>query len=660
MGGDLHPATWGFPQRDPVRPLMFLRCTFAVLCLAIGLVLPLTSEANTMRGERGGFGVYSAGDEAEGSEWHKKAGGDRGADEAELAKLQLFQDQNTRPELLASAAVSGRRGVKKHSIVLASSLVVVLTILGTAAFAGFKRRSGSLSKDKSELVVTPETETKGLLDTADSDESSVSVGLIKDAIASAKQAGVTGAPQQQQQQQQEEMDLHIPDPVSSLQSLLKPAVDKAQVKANEAKAIVQRTASRAYVGKAESQLLSSELAETYSITTEALESSIRMHAREAGEALKRLERLPSSGNKDESHLMSLAQDYISFINYKAKACVEAEDLLSQLDEQMVKAHKLHHLNKEKYHKMETLHASMKAYKAVAMHALNQQASTLSREVVKSLDELVKAVTDLEEQFKNVIDSYSVLLHSNNTAKTMKASDNVITEEGVFMDLYEVCLVKLKETQSFFDNKDVSCVEGSKVLEEAVISALEECLADYRSVVKMFQAYTEETVSMLQGSVQGFKRPLISPDLIKKVTDDMDAMQHLFLHAVDEIKALAAERTGTSFKDDLEALEKLFKARSNVAHISKRAADYKDVFTVLTLLELDIETSAGAYRKGELSVDDDDTDPHSDRIRDLLKQFKETMNATQEANTLPDLARAANKLRTSADHLLTAIYEPTQN
>ncbi|KAL8452442.1 hypothetical protein Emag_002347 [Eimeria magna] len=674
MGGILHVAKWGFPHT--LRPLTLLRCSIAILSLVAGLVPPcaLAAGAGMTPGGGGGAGAYP-GNEAEGTDWRKKNRG-KGAIEANWDGIGFSRSQDGRALLagsLAGAAVPGRRGSKKHRIVLAASVAIVLAILGAAAhhfggLAGLKRRSGNLAERINELV-TLETEATGLAEAVVAPDSKAPLQSFKESVASAKQAGAKAAASlaakeaPQQQQQQKDIDVHLADSTSSSRLLLKSALEKAQAMTNEAKAVVQRSASRAHVRKAELEVLNDEVSEAYLITREALERSIPVHARIAEKYMKNLEELPLlEGEADGHHLMSQARDYTYFIDLKAKSCAVAEELMYQLDTCLVRAHKQYHVNKELnfYLEIGKLHAIMEAHKAIALQAVARKDSGLSSEVVHSLDELLKAVHDLEEQFEKVSESYSVLKLSDSTAKTSEASASMTAEAAKFMNFHEACLLKLKPIQPFFDSEDIPCLEGSKVLKVSMNSALLECEVAYDHMQKMFKVVREETQTLLDGTVGGFKRPLVSAEIIQRVMEKMEAVQQSFVNVVYEIRAAVEESVGKPFKDDLEALERVHKARANMASLSKEAAECSTFFKMLTSLELDVEFSTTAYKKGEQRLKSEGIVPHSEGIMDLLEQFQAGMNAAKKAATLPDVAKAANALRTLADKLLTAIHGQTQD
>ncbi|KAL8273824.1 hypothetical protein Esti_002298 [Eimeria stiedai] len=593
---------------------MLLRCGIAVLCRVVGLVplRALTATAGATPGGGGETGVSSVENEAEGTEWGERTATGQPT-ESDLAEVDFSNVDDGRGSLvgsLAGVAVPTRKGsAKKHSILTTTLLGVMLASLGAAAhhsgaFAGLTRRSDNVA-ERIKKLASLESQATDLAGAVVSDESRVSLMFFKGAIASAKEAAAqatasAAAKEAPQQQQQEDIDLHLADSISSLRFLLKSARDRANAMTNEAKAVVQRSASKAELGDAEIGVLNDELTEAYRINRKALITSIAARAGNAEEAMKKLEKLPPLRREDDGHLVSQARGYIRFIESQAKLCAFADQLVSKYDTHLVASHMQYHANEKlnTYLDIEKLHVFMEAHKALALQALGQQDSALSSDVVQSLNELVKAIDDLEEQFKNVSESLSRLTLSDSTASTAEASANMTAEAAKFMAFHEVCLVKLKQTQHFFDSGDVSCVDGSEVLKAAMESAFVRCEADHRYMLEVLEFMREKRQVISNGTIGGFERPLVSAEIIQRVVGEMEAMEQSIIDAMNEVWAAADETKGRPFKDDLELLERVHKARINMARLSKKAAEYSDCFKMLTFLELDIESSIAVHTAKE--------------------------------------------------------------
>ncbi|KAL8273823.1 hypothetical protein Esti_002297 [Eimeria stiedai] len=244
-----------------------------------------------------------------------------------------------------------------------------------------------------------------------------------------------------------------------------------------------------------------------------------------------------------------------------------------------------------YLDIEKLHVFMEAHKALALQALGQQDSALSSDVVQSLNELVKAIEHLDEQFKNVSESLSWLTLLVSTASTAEASANMTAEAAKFMALHEVCLVKLKQTQHFFDSGDVSCVEGSEVLKAAMESAFLRCEADH------------------------------SAEIIQRVAGEIEAMEQSIIDAMNEVWTALDETLWASFKDDLELLERVHKARSNMARLRRKADEYSAFLTMVASLELDLESSIIGCESVEQGQKGEGMASRSENVNELLKQFR---------------------------------------
>ncbi|KAL8269332.1 hypothetical protein Esti_006743 [Eimeria stiedai] len=593
---------------------MLLRCGIAVLCRVVGLVplRALTATAGATPGGGGEADVSSVENEAEGTEWGERTTTGQPT-ESNLAEIDFSSVDDGRGSLvgsLAGVAVPTRKSrFKKHSILIGTLLGVMLASLGAAAhhsgaFAGLTRRSDNVA-ERIKKLASLEPEATDLAGAVVSDESRAALKFFKDAIASAKEAAAqaaasAAAKEAPQQQQQEDIDLHLADSISSLRFLLKSARDRANAMTNEAKAVVQRSASKAELGDAEIGVLNDELTEAYRITRKALKTTIAARAGNAEEAMKKLEKLPPLRREDDGHLVSEAQGYIKFIKLQAKSCAFADHLMSKYDARLVASHTQYHANEKlnTYLDIEKLHVFMEAHKALALQALGQQDSALSSDVVQSLTELVKAIVDLEEQFKNVSKSLSRLTLSDSTASTAEESANMTAEAAKFMALHEVCLVKLKQTQHFFDSGDFSCVEGSEVLKAAMESAFVRCEADHGHMLEVLGYVREKRQVISNGMVGSFERPLVSAEIIQRLVGEMEAMEQSIIDAMNEVWAAANETKGKSFKGDLEVLERVHKARINMARLSKKAAEYSDCFKMLTSLQLDIESSITVYTAKE--------------------------------------------------------------
>ncbi|KAL8269333.1 hypothetical protein Esti_006742 [Eimeria stiedai] len=652
-----------------------MKCGIAVLCRVVGLVplRALTATAGATPGGGGEADVSSVENEAEGTEWGERTATGQPT-ESDLAEIDFSSVDDGRGSLvgsLAGVAVPTRKSrFKKHSILIGTLLGVMLASLGAAAhhsgaFAGLTRRSDNVA-ERIKKLASLESQATDLAGAVVSDESRAALKFFKDAIASAKEAAAqatasAAAKEAPQQQQQEDIDLHLADSISSLRFLLKSARDRANAMTNEAKAVVQRSASKAELGDAEIGVLNDELTEAYRITRKALKTTIAARAGNAEEAMKKLEKLPPLRREDDGHLVSQARGYIRFIESQASLCAFADQLVSKYDTHLVATHMQYHANEKlnTYLDIEKLHVFMEAHKALALQALGQQDSALSSDVVQSLNELVKAIVDLEEQFKNVSESLSRLTLSDSTASTAEASANMTAEAAKFMALHEVCLVKLKQTQHFFDSGDFSCVEGSEVLKAAMESAFVRCEADHRYMLEVLEFMREKRQVMSNGTIGGFERPLVSAELMQRVVGEMEAMEQSIIDAMNEVWAAANETKGRSFKDDLEVLERAHKARINMARLSKKVDKYSDFFKMLTYLELDIRSSISVYTAKDC-LKSKRIAPHRERITEVSKQFQAGVIAAKKAATLPDVARAANALRSLADQLLAALYGQTQD
>ncbi|KAL8271024.1 hypothetical protein Esti_005065 [Eimeria stiedai] len=655
---------------------MLLQCGIAVLCRVAGLVplRALTATAVATPGGGGEADVSSVENEAEGTEWGERTTTGQPT-ESDLAEIDFSSVDDGRGSLvgsLAGVAVPTRKSrFKKHSILIGTLLGVMLASLGAAAhhsgaFAGLTRRSDNVA-ERIKKLASLESQATDLAGDVVSDESRVALKFFKDAIASAKEAAAqaaasAAAKEAPQQQQQEDIDLHLAYSMSALRFLLKSARDRANAMTKELEAIVERSASKAELGDAEIGVLNDELTEAYRITRKALKTSIAVGAGNAEEAMKKLEKLPPLRREDDGHLVSEAQGYIRFIESQAKSCAFADQLLSKYDTHLATSHMQYHVNEKLkiYLGIEKLHASMEAHKALALQALGQQDSALSSDVVQSLTELVKAMYDLEEQFTNVSESLSRLMLSDSTASTAEASANTTAEAAKFMAFHEVCLVKLKQSQHFFDSCDVLCVEGSEVLKAVMESAFLRCEADRDYMLGVLKFMREKRQGMSNGTIGGFERPLVSAELMQRVVGEMEAMEQSIIDAMNQMWAAANETEGGTFKDDLEVLERVHKAQINMLRFTSRSDELNSIFKMLTSLELDIASSIGVYESVEQGRKGEGIAPRSEKVTKLLRQFRAGVSAAKKAATLTDVAQAAKALRALSDQLVIATFRQHQD
>ncbi|KAL8452443.1 hypothetical protein Emag_002348 [Eimeria magna] len=665
MGPNLSVAIWGFPPRHPLRLRTLLQCGIAILSLAVRLVplRALASGAGATPDEGDEAYVYAEEDEAKGTDWRERTRTEEPGESisAEMDFSSVQDERDLLVESLAGGATPGRSATKNRCILLATLIGVMLAILGAAA-----QHSGAFAGLKQKLVTLVPEATDPVGPVA-FDESSASRKLFEDGTASAKQEDAeavasTAAKEASRQQQQDDVGLNPTDSISSLRLLSKLAQDKAQIMTNEAKAVAQRSASRTQVGEAHIAVLNDEFTQAYLITKKALETTIAAFARDAEEALEILQKLPPLRREDDGHLVGQATGYMKLIEIQAGICGFADELMLKYDTLPVAAHRRYYRNKQlkTQLKIEKLHASMNAHKAIALQALSQKNSTVSSDIFYSLKDFVKAVDELEKQFEKVSESFSLLTRPESTANTVEASVNMTAEAAKFMDLHDVCLVKLKQTQHFLDSGKVPCLEGSKVVKAAVELALLQGQGEYNRLLAMLKFMRERKQSVLYGTVGGFQRPLVNPEIIQRATSEMDALEDSFNDAMDEIQTTVDGTVRRSFKDDLEALERVHKARVNMAGLSKRADESIAFFKMLTALVLDVESSVGVYETVEQARKSEAKEPLSGKIDALFKQLRAEVVAAKEAATLPDLAQAASALRGLADQLLISFYGQKQD
>ncbi|KAL8448455.1 hypothetical protein Emed_003789 [Eimeria media] len=657
----------GFSQKHPLRPLTLLRCSIAILTLVIKLV-PLHALAGGVGAapdEGGAAELNLLEEEPEGTDWRERT---RTGDPTETlsADIELSSVQDERSLLLEPLALAAspkrikRMCTTQQCILLATLIGVMLALLGAAA-----HHSGAFTGLKQKLVtLIPEAEDQvGLLVP---DVSPVSPKPLEEGTASARQketeTGVSAAAKEaREQQQQEEFNVSAIDPTTSLRSLSTVARDKAQVMNNEAKAVVQRMAARNLLEETQLQALNEELIQSYLTTTKALESSISAHAADAEEAMKALENLPPLQDDDDGHTVGQAVEYMKFIELRAALCTFAEDLLRKYDTHPLEAHRQYYVNDKLTTQIliEKLHALMNSYKAIAVHALNQEASAVPSDVSSPLEEFVKAVDELNKQFLKV-ELASQLTRSQSTENIVQASVSLTTETAQFMNLHDVCFDKLKQVHPFLDSGKVPRVEGSKVLRDAMKAAFLQCEKDRNYVTTIFKLTLQRRQSLVDGVVGGFKRPVVNEALIQTAANAIEAVDKAFNDAVDEIESALDESADASFEDDLAAMQRVFKIRTNLVRLSKKADEYNAFFKMLTALVFDIESSVVVYESVEQSHKrENKAEPLFHDIDALLHQFRVNFDAAKEAANLPDIAQAANALRTLSDQLLISVYRLKQ-
>ncbi|KAL8273606.1 hypothetical protein Esti_002428 [Eimeria stiedai] len=618
-----------FPLRCPLRALLLLQWGIVVLSLIVDLVPLSVLATNAIISSEG-----LEGDVEFAVENDLGGANDQGNGSAP-EELQTSSSSDVQSETasavggsLAGASKSAWSPLQQKPVLLAIAVGVMLAILGAAAHRARTGPSDPSSRnvgDRIKKLVTLMPDVTRLADLVDTVGASVSLKFFKGALAAAdkmhKGAKEPGeAPKKLSKEQlDKEVGLRVVDSISSLRFMVNTACDQADFLTKQASAVPQPSLPPAEMVETERAVLKQELVDAYVIIKACLEKSIKKHARFAEEGSTNLKKLPTLTSEDDGLLLSLARRHMEFVKAEATSCTLANDVMANFTKQLVVAHREFHLDEgmASFVKIGELHAVMKAYKAMALNALQKPTPS---DLLKPLKEFVELAEVLEKQFDIVSRSFERLRLSDSTATNVDASANVTAEATKFVEQHQTCTLKLRCVKKFLDGDRVPIKEGASVFREAIKTTYRASKVDHDHMMELMKTMRERKHQMFQGSVAGFKRPLVSAEIIQRVVGEMEDLESAIKEAMQQAQTHASGHVGLSPANDQDKLQNMHDARLKMAILRGQADEHSAFFTMLDSLENTIEHSMHVFATVEAALQSKGKAARSKDLDELLKRF----------------------------------------
>ncbi|KAL8430618.1 hypothetical protein ACSSS7_005837 [Eimeria intestinalis] len=630
-----------FPPQRPLRALVLLQWGVAILSLVVELV-PLSAVAAAAGVPSGGAGGAPTENVPRRAKRRKPNGGEEDVPPWRSSDIEN-ETASVNGQIAGASAKTNKNTMRKH-LAVATAIGVMLAIFAAAA----TRQGGLVASDPSsrnvgnriKKLVALMPDATGLANTVDTFESGVSLKFFKSSLAAAdkahKEARKPEAAKKALKEQQQEIGLHVGDSLSALRFILKTAQDQADFAAKQAQAVLQPSLPAAELVETERAVLKDEFVDAYVIIRECLEKSITRHANYAEEGAKNLKKLPMLTSEDHGLLLGLARRHMKFVKAEGTSCTLTENVMANFAKQLVAAHREYHLNGalESFPKIEELHAAMKAHKEIAIQALHT--SLVPGDFVDQLKAFVTAVEGLEKQFAVLSRSFERLRASESTATNVNASADVTIEATKFVDIHRHCAFRLDQVRTFFDGNSAGIKKGAAVFEEASETAYQRSKVDHDHMLHLLKSMLDKKQSMIQGSIAGFSRPLVGPEVIDRVVGGMAKMEQEIKDAMQEARIYAAGLAGVSLASDRQKLQKVTDARIKLAGLRKEADDYSAFFVMLKSMESLIERSIRVHATVEAALKGKGKGSPSKQLTDLIKKFK--AGATMRIKQLGDYRR----------------------
>ncbi|KAL8447118.1 hypothetical protein Emed_004594 [Eimeria media] len=645
-----------FPRRRPLRAFLLLQWGIAILSLVLELV-PLSGLAAASPASPQGAGG------ADGSLEKAGAGGqgklEDGDDMPLFGSSDVEDETSTETPTTESTSPTIRTRIRKNPFLLATTIAVMLAVFGAAAHR--LSRSGSSAENRIKSLVKLMPDVAGMADLVDTADAIVALKFFNGAVAAADKAQKREkeegkrARRVSRKERQQKVDGHLGDSVSALRFMVKSAHDRADFLAKRAKTVLQPSLPAAEMVATERALLDHDFVDAYVIIKEGLEKSIKRHAKFAEKGATNLKNFPVVGLEEDASLLNRARRHMQYVKDEATTCTLAHDTMSIFTKQLVVAHREYHLNEdlETFSKIEELHAIMKAYKAIAVRAL-QQPSSLGN-LVNPLKVFAEQVQALEGQFERVAKSFERLRTSDSTATNVDASTDLTTEATKFVELHEACAMKLTQVRTFFEGGHPAVVESGRVFKEAIETAYYGAKMDHDHMTKALSVLLAKKQAMLDGAVAGFTKPHLSPELLETVVGNFENLGPAIKAAMAEVRSCATGQVGKCVADDRKKLQDVTDARIKLATLRRDADQYSAAFVLLRSMENLIERSMRVHETVEAALKSSGRATPPKNIAEMMRRFNTAVGQAKKAQNLVEVAKAATRLRTLSDHLTAALY-----